>query len=196
MFRSATIAAAALAGMLLVAGAPARAQEEPAAPAAPAPAAPAAPAAAPAQGVALPEAAQPTADAPAGGSSCDKEFQGLANARIAQIGALNRLSKGKGGKMDPIAACGKLQALAGIEARMVAYVDKNKDWCGIPDNIVDNIKKGRQGTLSFAGKACAAAGQFKKALAQRAQQQRAAANGGGQAAQGAPQIQKLPAGPL
>ena len=161
----------------------------------PTPAAPIAEAPAPASPtVALPEAAQPQAAVPAA-SSCDRDFQKLANARQAQIGALNRLAKGKGNKMDPIAACGKLQGLAGIEARMVAYVEKNKDWCGIPDAVTDNIKKGRQGTLSFAAKACNAAAQYRKALAQHnAQQQRAAANGA--AAQNAPQVQKLPAGPL
>lgn len=195
MFRSALFTAILAAGMLFAAAAPSRAQEEPA-PASPEPAPVLAPPAAPTgPAVTLPEAAQPQA-AVSSGSSCDTDFQKLANARQAQIGALNNLAKGKGRKMDPIAACGKLQGLAGIEARMVAYVEKNKDWCGIPDTVVDNIKKGRQGTLAFAGKACSAAANFKKALAQHQAQQRAAANGGGQAAQNAPQVQKLPAGPL
>ena len=189
MIRSAHFLAAALAGLFFSIAIPARAQEEPAAPAAPA-----APVVAPAQGVALPAAAQP--QAAASSSSCDRDFQTLANARTAQIGSLNRLTKAKGGKMNPIDACGKLQGLAGIETRMVAYVEKNKDWCGIPDNVLDNIKKGRQGTLAFAGKACSAAGLYKKALAQNAAQQRAAASGAGPAAQNAPQAQRLPAGPL
>lgn len=143
--------------------------------------------------VALPEIAQPQA-APAGGSSCDKDFSKLANARVAQIAALNRLSKGGKGKMDPIAACSKLQGLAGIEARMVAYVEKNQDWCGIPDNVVGNIKKGRQNTVAFAGKACGAAANFRKMLAQRNVQRRSAASSGG--SQPGPQVQRLPAGPL
>lgn len=141
----------------------------------------------------MPEIAQPQGG-PAGGSSCDKDFQKLASARVAQIGSLNQLSKGGKGKMDPIAACSRLQALGGIEARMVAYVEKNKDWCGIPDAVIDNIKKGRQNTLAFASKACGAAANFRKAMAQRGAQQRAAANGAAQ--QGAPQVQRLPAGPL
>ena len=201
MIRPVLFAAFFAASLTLGAGGSVQAQDAPApAPATPdpAPAAPAAPLAeAPAPAspiVALPEAAQPQAAASVG-SSCDRDFQKLASARQSQIGALNRLAKGKGKKMDPIAACGKLQGLAGIEARMVAYVEKNKDWCGIPDTVADNIKKGRQGTLSFAAKACNAAAQYRKALAQHnVQQQRAAANGA--AAQNAPQVQKLPAGPL
>ena len=160
------------------------------APADPAPvlAAPVAPALAP-----PPDAA---AAAPAaGGSSCDKEFGKLANARVAQIGSLNALSKGKKGKLDPVAACSRLQALGGIEARMIAYVEKNKDWCGIPDSVEENIKKGRQSTAAFAAKACNAAVQYRKALANHQAQQRAAVNGAQQ--QGAaPARQPLPAGPL
>ena len=69
----------------------------------------------------------------------------------------------------------------------------NADGTGLQGPI---IKKGRQGTLAFAGKACSAAGLYKKALAQNAAQQRAAASGAGPAAQNAPQAQRLPAGPL
>ena len=139
MIRSALFTAIVSAGVLIAAAAPSFAEDEPApVPATPAIAPPAAPTG---PAVTLPEAAQPQA-AVTTGSSCDTDFQKLANARTAQIGALNRLAKGKGRKMDPIAACGKLQGLAGIEARMVAYVEKNKDWCGIPDNVVDGIKKG------------------------------------------------------
>jgi len=59
---------------------------------------------------------------------------------------------------------------------------KNKDWCQIPDEVVNQLKDAHAKTVSFSGRACKAAADQKKAQAQ--------------GAAGMPQAQPLPAGPL
>lgn len=117
--------------------------------------------------------------------SCQEDFQKLSQKRMAQIAELNRLGKAAKGKMDPIAACPAARKLAVIETEMFAYIEKNKDWCNIPENVADGFKQARAKTQAFAAQACAVAAKAKK------MQEEAAAGGGlGQ------QAQKLPAGPL
>jgi hypothetical protein len=119
-------------------------------------------------------------------SSCQTDFQRLTQKRMAQIGALNNLSKSGKGKMDPVAACPIARNLAAAEGEMLNYMNKNKDWCAIPDNVIDNFKQARAKTQNFASQACGVAAKVKKMQEQQRQQ---AAN-----PQNAPA--KLPAGPL
>lgn len=115
--------------------------------------------------------------------SCQEDFQKLSQRRMGQIQALNAIAKASKGKMDPIAACPAARKLVVIETEMAAYIDKNKDWCNIPDNMVDGFKQARAKTQTFASQACAFAAKAKKM-----QEEQAAGIG--------PQAQKLPAGPL
>ena len=71
----------------------------------------------------------------------------------------------------------------------MSYLEKNKDWCNVPDNFLDNAKAGRAKSIAFAGKACQVAAQVQKMKAQAQQQ---AQNGG----MSGPQVQRLPSGPL
>jgi hypothetical protein len=122
--------------------------------------------------------------------SCQADFQRLTQKRMAQIGVLNRLGHSGKGKMDPLAACPVARNLTGIETEMLNYMVKNKDWCAIPDNVVDTFKQARAKTQNFATQACGVAVKIKKMQAMQAQQQRQqAANPSGAPA-------KLPAGPL
>jgi hypothetical protein len=106
---------------------------------------------------------------------------------MAQIGVLNRLGKAGKGHMDPIAACPAARALVGIESEMLGYMTKNKDWCNIPDNVIDGFKAARAKSQGFAGQACTVAAKVKQMQAQQRSQ----------AAQGpAAAPLKLPAGPL
>jgi hypothetical protein len=117
--------------------------------------------------------------------SCQEDFQKLSEKRMAQIGVLNNLGKAAKGKMDPIAACPAARRLVAIETEMFNYIEKNKDWCNIPDNVVDGFKQARAKTQNFASQACAVAAKMKK------MQEEQAAGVGPQS-----QVQKLPAGPL
>lgn len=120
----------------------------------------------------------------AAAQSCQEDFQKLSEKRMAQIAALNKIGKAAQGKMDPIAACPAARRLVAIENEMFAYMNKNKDWCSIPDTVVDGFKQARAKTQNFASQACAVAAKVKKM-----QEEQAA---GGPASQ----VQKLPAGPL
>ena len=118
--------------------------------------------------------------------SCQEDFQKLSMKRMGAIQILNNLGKAGKGKMDPAAACPVAKKLAGIESEMLNYMSKNKEWCNIPDNVVDGFKQARSKTQTFATQACAAAVKMK-------QMQEQAAQGGGP---GMAPPQRLPAGPL
>lgn len=118
--------------------------------------------------------------------SCQEDFQKLTMKRMGAIEALNNLGKAGKGKMDPAAACPVAKKLAGIETEMLNYMSKNKEWCNIPDNVVDGFKQARSKTQTFATQACAAAVKMK-------QMQEQAAQGGGPGMAPPP---RLPAGPL
>lgn len=121
--------------------------------------------------------------------SCQEDFEKLTSRRMAGIAALNKLGKSAKGKMDPVAACPVARRLVGVETEMYSYMEKNKEWCAIPDNVLDGFKQARAKTQNFAAQACGFAAKVKKMQdAQRAQ----AAAGGGLGAQ----QQRLPAGPL
>lgn len=123
----------------------------------------------------------------AAAQSCQEDFQKLTERRMAQIQALNNLGKAGKGKMDPNAACPAAKKLVGIENEMLGYMSKNKEWCNIPENVLDGFKQAGSKTKAFAAQACNAAAKMKEMM----QQQREQAAGGGM---GAPP--KLPAGPL
>jgi hypothetical protein len=122
--------------------------------------------------------------ASAQGTDCQGDIGKLQQKRETYIAALNRITKAGKGKLDPIAACPQLRSLSAIEGQILDYMQKNQNWCDIPDTVIENVKEGRQKTAGFAGQACKFAEQ-----ARRAQQQ--AAQGGG-----APQAPRLPTGPL
>jgi hypothetical protein len=119
--------------------------------------------------------------------SCQEDFQKLSERRLAQIQALNAIGKAGKGKMDPNAACPAAKKLVGVENEMAGYMVKNKEWCNIPDNVLEGFRQAANKTKTFATQACTAAAKMK----QMEQQQREQAASGGM---GAPP--KLPSGPL
>jgi hypothetical protein len=121
--------------------------------------------------------------------TCQADFQRLAQARMAQIQRLNAIGKAGHGKIDPMAACPAARALLSTEGAMLAYMTRNKEWCSIPDQIIQQFQQARARNQTFASQACSAAAKFKQ---MQEQQRAAAANGGA----GVAQPQKLPAGPL
>lgn len=122
--------------------------------------------------------------------SCQADFQRLTERRMSQVAVLNKLGKSGKGKMDPIAACPVARNLSAVETEMLNYMVKNKDWCAIPDNVIDGFKQARAKTQNFATQACGVAVKIKKMQAMQAQQQRE------QAANPSAGPAKLPAGPL
>jgi len=122
--------------------------------------------------------------APAIAQSCGDDLQKLAQRREAEMATMNAIIKAsKGKQLDPAVFCAKSGGLISAENAMIVYMEKNKDWCGIPDETLDGLKANHAKSAAFAAKACKVAGELKKAKEQ-------AENGGG------PQVQPLPTGPL
>jgi hypothetical protein len=122
--------------------------------------------------------------APALAQSCNDDIQKLAQRREAELATVNNLIKSaKGKQLDPSAFCSKSSGLISVENAMIAYMEKNKDWCGIPDDVINGLKENHAKSSAFAAKACKVAAEMKKMQGQQA-------NGGG------PQVQPLPTGPL
>jgi hypothetical protein len=117
-------------------------------------------------------------------ADCNEDIAGLTKKRQGIIDQLNHLAKGTKNQLDPAAACPKLKALVGVERELLAYLTKNKEWCSVPDNALENIGMSAQKSGGVAAQACKVAAQMKKAQEQQA-------TGGG-----LPQGQKLPTGPL
>jgi hypothetical protein len=117
-------------------------------------------------------------------ADCGSDVQKLAQGRNAELQKVNELVKSFHGKpMDPEQFCGKSGGLIRAEAALIAYMEKNKDWCSFPDEAINQLKTNHAKNATFSAKACTVAAQVHKMKEQ--------------AAQGAAQqVQQLPAGPL
>ena len=121
-------------------------------------------------------------------ADCNADLGVLAQKRSVINALLEQNKKAHGGKIDPVAACPELKRLAAAQGAVVSYMQKNKDWCSLPDELVSQSAKAQAQISGFAVKACGMIAQMKKMQEQAAQQQQQ------QAAQ-VPQL-KLPSGPL
>ena len=119
-------------------------------------------------------------------ADCGSDMQKLAEARNSQLQIVNDFAKSFHGKpMDPEQFCAKSAGLVRAESALIAYMEKNKDWCSFPDQAISQLKEHHAKNAGFNAKACSVAAQMKKMKEQAAQ-------GGG----GGPQAQPLPTGPL
>ncbi len=122
---------------------------------------------------------------PALAQSCGDDLQKLAQKREASMQAINGVVAAAHGKpLDPAIFCAKTAPLIAVEGAMIAYMEKNKEWCQVPDDAIAQLKAAHVKTIGFSTKACTVAEKIKKMKEQAAQ-------GGGP-----PQAQPLPAGPL
>jgi hypothetical protein len=118
--------------------------------------------------------------------SCADDLKRLSERRDTELNRINALVRANKGKaIDPRVFCAQSGGLNASETALIAYMEKNKDWCAIPDDAVAGLKANHVKSLGFAAKACSIAAQIKK--------QQAA---GAAANNNAPQAQPLPAGPL
>jgi hypothetical protein len=117
-------------------------------------------------------------------ADCGSDMQKLAQARNVELQKINDFAKAAHGKpLDPEAFCVKSSGLLHAEQALIAYMEKNKDWCSFPDDAIANLKTSHAKNAGFSAKACTVAAKIKKMKEQSAQ-------GGG------PQAQPLPTGPL
>jgi hypothetical protein len=119
-------------------------------------------------------------------ADCGSDMQRLAQDRNVEMQKINDYAKTFHGKpLDPEGFCAKSAGLLRAESALIAYMEKNKDWCSIPDDAIEGQKTIQAKNAGFSAKACTVAAKIKKMREQAAQ-------GGG----GGPQAQPLPAGPL
>jgi hypothetical protein len=124
--------------------------------------------------------------APPALADCGSDMQKLAQERNIELQKINEFAKSFRGKpLDPAQFCVKSAGLLHAEGALIAYMEKNKDWCSFPDDAINNLKTSHAKNQGFSAKACTVAEKVKKMKEQAAQ-------GGG----GGPQAQPLPAGPL
>ena len=117
-------------------------------------------------------------------ADCAQDMQKLAQTRNAELEKVNAFAKAAHGKpLDPGEFCAKSRGLLAAEQALIAYMEKNKDWCSFPDEAINNLKESHAKNAGFNAKACQVAEKIKKMKEQAAQ-------GGG------PQQQPLPTGPL
>jgi len=117
-------------------------------------------------------------------ADCGGDMQKLAQERNVQLQVVNNYAKTFHGKpMDPVGFCAKSAGLIRAESALIAYMEKNKDWCSFPDEAISELKEHHAKNAQFNAKACKVAAEMKKMKEQ-------AAEGGG------PQAQPLPTGPL
>ena len=115
--------------------------------------------------------------------SCGDDLKRLSEKREAELNKVNGLvHAAKGKPIDPAVFCSQSAGLNTAENALIAYMEKNKDWCGVPDEVLAALKTNHVKSVAFSTKACSVAAQMKK-------RQEAGASG-------APQAQPLPAGPL
>jgi hypothetical protein len=124
---------------------------------------------------------------------CAVDLQTLAARREAALKGINDIvAAAHGKKLDPDAFCARSRPLNLAEEAMLAYMQKNKDWCQIPDEAIAQLKDTHLKSVAFGGKACTVAAQIRTMKAKAAQQAQQAQQAGG----GQPPEQPLPAGPL
>ncbi len=122
-------------------------------------------------------------------ADCQTDIQGFMKRRDGVIAQLKAMQGGGKKQLDPAAACPKFRSLSSIMSETVAYFEKNKEWCQVPDQFIDGAKQQRAQFSKTAGQACGIAAKIEKMKKQAAQQQ---AQGGAMGSQ----VQQLPRGPL
>jgi hypothetical protein len=120
---------------------------------------------------------------PALAQSCGEDLQKLVKKSGAEMAVVNAMiadAKRAGKQIDPVAYCARSAGYNAAESALVAYMEKNKEWCEIPDQALAQRKENLAKSVAFSAKACKVAAEVKK-------RQREGA---------APEAQALPAGPL
>lgn len=99
--------------------------------------------------------------------SCQKEFTPLMNKRQAYM---NQIEGFKAKKPTAPVACNAFGGLSTANKKLVEWMESQKDWCQIPDDMVGGLKGQQSQIDKVRGTACGAA-------AKQAQMMRDAARG-------------------
>lgn len=87
---------------------------------------------------------------------CLKEFMSLRDATAKRAAAIQAASKRKA---SPQEACGLFKEMVTSEAKFVKFAKDQGPWCGIPQQIVDQLGKNHEQTLKIRTQVCKVAAQ-------------------------------------
>ncbi len=119
-----------------------------------------------------------SAPASAQSSAC-QEGQKILQERQGLIQQINKLTEGgKKKKLDPRAACSVFTKLVTNGNAGEKWMTDNKDWCQIPDQVVEGFAKDHKASQNIKGQACQAAAKMAE-MEKRAKQQAQQAKQGG-----------------
>jgi hypothetical protein len=114
-------------------------------------------------------------------SSACQDGQKILMERQGLIQQFNKLTNGgKNKQIDPRAACTIFSKLVVNGNAGEKWMTDNKDWCQVPDQVVENFSKDQKRTQDLKGQACGAAAkmaEMEKRAKQQAAQQGAAGGG-------------------
>jgi hypothetical protein len=112
-------------------------------------------------------------------SSACQEGQKILQERQGLIQQINKLTEGgKKKKLDPRAACSVFTKLVTNGNAGEKWMTDNKDWCQIPDQVVEGFAKDHKASQNIKGQACQAAAKMAE-MEKRAKQQAQQAKQGG-----------------
>jgi len=89
---------------------------------------------------------------------------------------------GKKKNVDPRAACSILTKLSNNGENAMKWMNTNKDWCQVPDQVVQNFEQDNKRVQTIKGQACGVAAkinEMEKRAKQQAKQQGGPRMGGG-----------------
>ncbi|MGO4525249.1 hypothetical protein AB4097_10350 [Microvirga sp. 2MCAF35] len=116
-------------------------------------------------------------------SSACQEGQKILQERQGLIQQVNKLTNGgKNKKLDPREACSIFSKLVTNGAAGEKWMTANKDWCQVPDQLIQSFSEDHKRSQQFKGQACGAAAkmaEMEKRAKQQAQQGGAAGRMGG-----------------
>lgn len=84
---------------------------------------------------------------------CVKKFVALRNVAQAKGEHLQAMGKRKH-KPSAEVACRLLSDFSVAEGKLLKYASENQSWCGIPAQIVENMKKAHQRTTQTRARVC------------------------------------------
>ncbi len=112
-------------------------------------------------------------------SSVCQEGQKILQERQSLVQQINKLMDGgKKKQVDPRSACSVFTKLVTNGNAGQKWMTDNKDWCQIPDQVVEGFSKDHQRSQEIKGQACQAAAKMAE-MEKRAKQQAQQAQQGG-----------------
>ena len=113
-------------------------------------------------------------------STCQTDFQKMMEPRQKLIERINGF---RNKRPTAVQACSTLGSLVAADRKLIGWLNENKEWCQIPDQLIEQLQTASSQASRSRGTACQAAknqaSQIARARAQQQQQSGAPAVGSG-----------------